>query len=79
MITKKGTVIKKSGQKTIKVEVREYRQHPKYKKLFPVSRKFLAHDEKEQANEGDTVTIQQCVPHSKLKTWDLVSVDETSK
>lgn len=79
MITKKGTVIKKSGQKTIKVEVREYRQHPKYKKLFPVTTSFLAHDEQEKARTGDTVTIKQCVPHSKLKTWDLVSIDETTK
>jgi len=79
MITKKGTVTKKSGQKTIKVEVREYRQHPKYKKLFPVTTSFLAHDEAEKANEGDTVTIQQCVPHSKRKTWNLVSIDETTK
>lgn len=79
MITKKGTVTKKSGQKTIKVEVREYRQHPKYKKLFPVTKSFLAHDEAEKAHEGDTVTIEQCTPHSKLKTWNLVSIDETTK
>jgi len=79
MITKKGTVTKKSGTKTIKVEVREYRQHAKYKKLFPVSKKFLAHDEAEKAQVGDTVVIEQCKPHSKLKSWNLVSVENTSK
>jgi len=77
MITKKGTVTKKSGAKTIKVEVKDYRQHPKYKKMYPVTTRFLAHDEAEKAQVGDMVTIVQCTPHSKLKAWDLVSIDET--
>ena len=77
MITKKGTVTKQSGTKTIKVEVREDRQHDKYKKLYPVTTSFLAHDEAEKAQIGDTVTIEQCRPHSKLKTWNLVSIEDS--
>ncbi len=73
MITKKGTVVKISGAKTIKVEVNEYRTHSKYKKQFRVTKNFLAHDDKETAKVGDTVTIRQVAPISKKKTWELIS------
>lgn len=73
MITKKGTVVKKSGAKTIKVEVNEYRLHPKYKKQHRITKKFLAHDEAEKCNIGDEVKIQQTAPISKKKTWILVN------
>jgi len=73
MITKKGTVVKISGTKTIKVEVNEYRTHAKYKKQFRVTRRFLAHDEAEVAKVGDIVTIKQVAPVSKLKTWELIT------
>lgn len=69
MITKQGTVVKKSGDKTIKVEVREYRRHEKYQKLFPVTKRFLVHDEKNEKVEGDGVTIVQSRPVSKRKSW----------
>lgn len=72
MITKQGTVTKISGTKTIKVEVYEYRSHPKYKKRYRLTRKFLAHDEQEKAKVGETVTIQQCPPFSKKKKWILI-------
>ena len=72
MITKQGVVVKKSGDKTIKVEVREYRRHPKYQKSFPVTKRFLAHDEQNSAVEGDVVTIVQARPVSKRKSWNLV-------
>ncbi len=73
MITKKGTVTKISGSKTIKVEVNEYRAHPKYKKRFRVTKNFLAHDEKEAAKVGDEVIIEQHKPISKKKCWVLTS------
>jgi small subunit ribosomal protein S17 len=72
MITKKGVVTKISGTKTIKVEVNEYRAHPKYKKQYRITKNFLAHDEKEVAKVGDRVVIQQSRPFSKLKSWALV-------
>ncbi len=73
MITKKGTVVKISGAKTIKVEVIEYRTHPKYLKQYRITKKFLAHDEKETAKVGDSVVIKQTKPVSKLKTWELLT------
>jgi len=72
MITKKGVVVKKSGAKTIKVEVNEYRTHTNYKKRYRVTKRFLAHDENEKAQLGEKVTIQQHRPISKLKTWILI-------
>jgi small subunit ribosomal protein S17 len=73
MIIKKGTVTKISGDKTIKVEVREYRAHPKYKKQYLVTKNFLAHDEGGKAQLGDVVSIKQCRPISKRKSWVLIT------
>ena len=73
MIIKKGVVVKKSGAKTVKVEVSEYRLHPKYKKQYRITKNFLVHDEAEKAEIGDKVEIQQSVPVSKKKTWVLVN------
>ena len=72
MITKKGVVVKKSGSKTIKVEVNEYRSHPKYKKRFRITKRFLVHDEAEKASVGSEVVIAQSIPISKKKCWTLV-------
>lgn len=73
MITKKGVVVKKSGAKTIKVEVNEYRLHPKYKKQYRITKNFLAHDEAEKCVVGDKVEIRQTAPISKKKTWTLIN------
>lgn len=72
MITKKGVVVKKSGIKTIKVEVNEYRLHSKYKKQYRITKNFLAHDEAEKCEIGDKVEIRQTAPISKKKTWILM-------
>ena len=69
MRSKKGTVVSKSGNKTIVVEVHTYRQHPKNKKKFRVTRKFHAHDEKEQYKVGDKVEIFETKPISKMKRF----------
>jgi small subunit ribosomal protein S17 len=74
MITKKGTVVKKSGDKTVKVEVHTYRAHPIYKKRFRVTKRFLAHDESNQYNVGDAVVIKQSRPVSKRKSWAVDSL-----
>ena len=76
MISKKGTVVKISGTQTISVEVIEKRAHPKYKKMYRINKKFLAHDAKGEAKVGDTVTIGQCRPVSKLKHWELQSIEK---
>ncbi|MCK5460894.1 30S ribosomal protein S17 [Candidatus Gracilibacteria bacterium] len=72
MITKKGSIVKISGKKTVKVAVNEYRMHPKYKKQFRITKNFLVHDESETAKVGDEVVIQQARPVSKRKSWVLV-------
>ena len=59
-------------QKTIVVRVDTHMTHPKYKKRYKVSNKFYAHDERQTAQEGDTVTILESRPLSKLKRWTLV-------
>lgn len=71
MKVKNGVVVSKSGIKTIVVRSDEYRVHPKYKKRFTISRKFHAHDEAEQYNVGDKVTIYETRPLSKLKHWTV--------
>ncbi|MFO0763632.1 MAG: 30S ribosomal protein S17 [Candidatus Gracilibacteria bacterium] len=67
-----GVVTSTKMQKTIVVRVDTHMTHPKYKKRYKVSNKFYAHDESETAQEGDTVTILESRPLSKLKRWTLV-------
>jgi len=74
MITKKGTVTKISGLKTAKIEVNEYRAHPKYKKRFRITKNFLVHDEKGDLNIGDEVLIIPCRPISKKKAWTISKI-----
>ena len=69
MISKKGVVVSKSGEKTIVVAVDTYIQHPKYKKKYKVTKKFHTHDEESKYRVGDEVTIYESKPISKLKRW----------
>lgn len=69
MRSKTGTVVSKSGNKSIVVESHYYKEHPKYKKRFRISKKFHAHDESNTFKVGDDVTIYECRPLSKLKRW----------
>ncbi len=72
MIIKKGTVVKISGEKTVKVEVVEYRAHPKYKKQYRVTKNFLVQNDGFNVKEGDNVVITPCRKLSKRKSWTLV-------
>ena len=58
--------------KTIVVSVDSSKTHPKYHKKYKVTKKFYAHDEKNASSIGDTVTISESRPLSKLKRWSLV-------
>jgi small subunit ribosomal protein S17 len=69
-----GIVVKKSGQKTIKVEVERTTFHKLYKKYIKKRKKFLVHDEKNQASIGDKVQIIESRPISKLKKWRLQKI-----
>ncbi len=72
MRTKTGVVTSTKMQKTIVVTVDTYKTHPKYQKRYKSSVKFYAHDENAVAKLGDTVTISETRPLSRLKRWALV-------
>lgn len=72
MRTKTGIVTSTKMQKTIVVTIETYKTHPKYKKRYKSSSKFYAHDENGVAKVGDTVTIRETRPLSRLKRWALV-------
>jgi len=71
-----GRVVSNKMDKTITVMVERRVKHPVYKKYIKRSTKFHAHDAKNECNEGDLVTIAQCRPLSKSKSWQLVRIDE---
>lgn len=72
MRTKTGIVTSTKMQKTIVVTVDSYKTHPKYKKRYKSSVKFYAHDENSLAKLGDTVTVVETRPLSRLKRWSLL-------
>ena len=69
-----GRVTSAKMEKTIVVEVLRLVQHPKYRRVVRISKKFYAHDEQRQARPGDTVRIVASRPISKLKRWRLKEV-----
>ncbi|MDF1780896.1 MAG: 30S ribosomal protein S17 [Alcanivoracaceae bacterium] len=71
-----GKVVSNKADKTITVMVERRVKHPVYGKFLRRSTKLTAHDETNQCREGDVVTIEECRPLSKRKTWMLVSVVE---
>lgn len=74
-----GCVISASRDKSITVKVERDAQHPKYKKYIRRTTKLHAHDEENVCNVGDIVTIQECRPISKTKSWKLVELVESQK
>src|SRR5450432_2740138 len=69
-----GRVTSAKMEKTIVVEVLRLVQHPKYRRVVRISKKFYAHDEKRQAKTGDVVRIVASRPLSKLKRWRLKEI-----
>jgi small subunit ribosomal protein S17 len=69
-----GKVTSAKMEKTIVVEVQRLVQHPKYRRVVRISKKFYAHDEKRVAKQGDTVSIVSTRPLSRLKRWRLKEV-----
>ena len=74
-----GIVTSDKADKTIVITVTSRETHPIYKKQYTVSRKYVAHDEKNEANMGDRVTITEVRPISKTKSFTLASIDERSR
>lgn len=74
-----GVVTSVKMDKSITVSVERKLRHPIYGKFVKKSKKFMAHDEKNTCNEGDTVKITESRPLSKRKKWRLVEVIERAK
>lgn len=71
-----GKVASNKMDKTISVTIERYVKHPMYGKFVRRSTKLMAHDENNDAREGDVVTIRETRPLSKNKAWALVEVVE---
>lgn len=72
--TRTGTVFSTKMSKTIVVSVERRMAHPLYGKVIKRAKKYYVHDEREEAQAGDFVRIQETRPLSKLKSWRLVEV-----
>ena len=67
-----GKVVSSKSNKTIVVEVTRKFQHPFFGKVISRSKKYHAHDENNKFKEGDQVSIIECAPISKKKTWEVL-------
>jgi len=73
-----GRVVSDKMDKTIVVSVETYKRHPMYNKRIRYTKKYKAHDEHNEAKEGDLVRIMETRPLSKEKRWRLVEIIEKS-
>ena len=74
-----GVVTSSKMQKSIVVSEVKKVKHPMYGKFVLKTKKYVAHDEKNDCNEGDTVRIMETRPLSKTKCWRLVEIIERAK
>ncbi|MFW5872240.1 MAG: 30S ribosomal protein S17 [bacterium] len=74
-----GTVVSNKMDKSIVIVVDRKVKHPIYGKFVSKSTKYVAHDEKNECNIGDTVKIMETRPISKRKNWRLVEIIEKAK
>ncbi len=74
-----GLVVSNKMDKSIVVRIERQFKHPIYGKYVKKSRKFVAHDENNECNIGDTVRIMETRPLSKNKNWRLVEIIERAK
>jgi len=68
----KGVVVGENQDKTVPVRAERQVKHPVYGKVIRRSTKYAAHDEANACKVGDLVSIRECVPISKRKTWEVV-------
>lgn len=74
-----GVVFSNKMDKTITVAVKWKEKHPIYGKFVNKTKKYHAHDEKNECNIGDTVSIMETRPLSKSKRWRLIEIIERAK
>jgi small subunit ribosomal protein S17 len=68
-----GVVVSDKQDKTVTVRVERRIKHPVYQKVVRRSKKYAAHDENNTCKVGDMVSIRECRPISKRKTWEVIS------
>jgi small subunit ribosomal protein S17 len=78
-VTKQGIVVSNKMDKTIVVKVERQYKHPLYKKIVRSHKKFKAHDENNECQEGDFVQIVESRPLSRSKRWALQRIIERRK
>ncbi|MBI1175787.1 MAG: 30S ribosomal protein S17 [Sideroxydans sp.] len=71
-----GTVVSDKMDKTITVLIERKIKHPLLGKIVRVSKKYHAHDEANEFHQGDVVTIEECRPLAKTKTWRAIKLVE---
>jgi small subunit ribosomal protein S17 len=69
-----GVVVSNKTDKTIVIVVQTRYQHPKYGKTILKTKRYMAHDEKNECQAGDIVLVQESSPISKLKKWKLEKI-----
>ncbi len=74
-----GLVVSNKMDRSIVVEIETKKKHPMYGKFVKQTNKFMAHDDKNDCNIGDTVKISETRPMSKNKRWRLVEIIERAK
>ncbi|MFW5789960.1 MAG: 30S ribosomal protein S17 [Halanaerobiaceae bacterium] len=74
-----GFVVSNKMDKTVTVTIERRKQHPMYKRVIKRSKKYKAHDENNECNEGDKVKIVETRPLSKTKRWRVVEILEKAK
>jgi small subunit ribosomal protein S17 len=71
-----GRVVSNKMNQTVSVAIERLIKHPTYGKYVRRTSKVLAHDENNDCNAGDRVTISECRPLSKRKSWQVVDIIE---
>ncbi|MEN8207978.1 MAG: 30S ribosomal protein S17 [Candidatus Fermentibacteria bacterium] len=74
-----GTVISSTMDKTVVVEVVSLKAHPVYKKRYRTTKKYYVHDEENQCNLGDRISISETRPLSKTKRWRVLDIVERAR
>ncbi len=74
-----GVVVSSNMEKSIVISVKQKLKHPIYGKFVNKTSKFMAHDEENTCNIGDTVKISETRPLSKNKRWRLIEIIERAK
>ncbi|WP_016955066.1 30S ribosomal protein S17 [Catenovulum agarivorans] len=77
--TLQGRVISDKMDKSIVVAIERFVKHPIYGKFIRRTTKIHAHDESNSCGQGDVVTIRECRPISKTKSWTLVDIVEKAQ